>query len=80
MSEMTCQDLEDALGDWFDGTLADTVLVVIEKHIGNCAHCGKQVALYRATVALCRQLPHAPEPLPEAFATRLRALILSDGE
>ena len=78
MSEMTCQDLEDALGDYFDGSVADTILVIIEKHMGSCEHCGRQVALYRATVALCRQLPHAPEPLPDEFAARLRRMILSE--
>lgn len=76
MSEMTCQDLEEILGDYFDGSVADTVLVIIERHMGSCGHCGQQVALYRATVALCRKLPEAPEPLNEAFAARLRHLIL----
>ena len=78
MSEMTCQELEDILDEWLAGELADTVLVIVDKHLGNCAHCGKQVALYKATVAVCRALPRTPEVLSDGFAARLRRLILLD--
>lgn len=80
MSDMTCQDLEDILDDWLAGELVDTVLIIVEKHLGECSHCGKQVALYRATVALCRRLPETPLPLSDEFASKLRKMILVDKE
>lgn len=80
MTAMTCQELEDLLGDWLAGELASGVLLILESHVGECSHCGEQAALYRATVAICRRLSLTPEPLSEAFAAKLRRMILVDEE
>ncbi len=78
MTEVTCDDLQELLGDWVGGDLAHTVIVLIETHLGKCPGCGNKVALYRATIWLARSLPAHTDPLSPAFEHRLRRMLLAE--
>lgn len=80
MTEVTCEDLQDMLGEWVAGDLAETIVVIIQTHIGGCPGCGNKVALYRATICVARALPDHTEPLPPSFEARLRRMILAEQE
>ena len=80
MTEVTCEDLQDLLGDWVGGDLAHAVVLLIETHLGTCPGCGEKVALYRAVILLARALPACPDALPPSFEDRLRRMLLTEEE
>ena len=79
MTELSCDDLQDLLGDLVADELTPEVIIVVERHLCDCPGCGGRLALYRATIILTRALPRHADPLPEAFAARMRKLLLTDG-
>ena len=79
MTDLTCDDLQDLLGDLVAGDLAVDVVVIVERHLGTCPHCGGRLELYKATIILTRALPRNPDPLPPAVEARLRRRMLTDG-
>jgi len=77
VTEMTCDDWQELLGDLVAGELAGDVVVVFEHHLCGCPPCVTKLELYRATISLSRCLHCHPEPLPPAFAAKLRRVLLS---
>lgn len=79
MTEMTCDDWQELLGDLVAGELAVEMVVVFEQHLCDCPPCVTKLELYRATISLSRCLHCHPEPLPPAVEARLRrALLMGD--
>ena len=60
---MNCQDYEDQLGDYIDGTLAATLRAEVEAHLHACAPCRLVVEDFQAIRAMTRELePLTPSP------------------
>lgn len=72
MTEFTCEQFAEQLFEFVEGHLADFALISIHAHLGQCPHCGRMVATYRATVLMTRALPRANAKLPEGMELRLR--------
>ncbi|MBZ2186442.1 MAG: zf-HC2 domain-containing protein [Bryobacter sp.] len=86
MDPMRCQEMEELLCDYVDGTLSAEGKAVFEEHAASCASCGELVAevmgavqfMERAAVVeppqelLTRILYHTPKaaPLVEVLANR----------
>ena len=76
--DMTCRELVDFLGAYFDEELADDVRVEFDEHLDACPECSAYVESYRTTVALAKDALRNPdEPVPASVPETLVKAILS---
>ena len=66
---MTCADLEIALCDYLDGTLAPAGKAEVEHHLSACAACGELARDAGAALGFIERVPEI-EPPPE-LVTRM---------
>lgn len=71
---MTCEELAEILGDYFDDVLTVEIRATFDTHVTECPSCGTSVEIYNLTVRVTRALPKC-DPLPEQFERRLRAAL-----
>lgn len=76
---MTCQELLEHLAAYVAHELDADVLVLLERHVGECATCGAVVETYRLTIVVARALPAQCDPLPAGVADRLKAALAREG-
>ena len=76
MTPLTCDQLNDLLGDILNDEMELHVRAEVEIHLGVCPHCGGLVAACRATITVTRALPKC-DPLPADLEARLRKLLKS---
>ncbi len=72
MVDLTCRELIEFLGEYFEGGLPSENRAVFEAHIGICPPCKAYLENYRDTVDLvsgaCEDLEASvPEEVPEAL-------------
>jgi hypothetical protein len=75
---VNCQQLVDALLDFFGGELSAEQRRHIEDHLCKCPPCVRIVETYRLTITVTAKLTY--KPLPSAFAERLRKLLGCDDQ
>jgi anti-sigma factor RsiW len=68
---MTCEELADLLLDFVGGDVTPEQRATFEEHLCACKPCVIVMEEYRLTIRLTKALPRC-EPIPEAFARRLR--------
>jgi len=71
---MTCQELDERLDDWVDGTLAAETAAEVEAHLASCPRCQEQERRMRQLLAHAASLPRSvtpPRDLWPAIARRL---------
>ena len=76
--QMTCQEVNEFLADYLDGTLPWRQRLSFNLHLMICQHCRQYMASYAATVRLTKSLRQAteqqvPEELVRAILTARRA-------
>jgi hypothetical protein len=71
---MTCREWQELLADLAAGELDAMQTRRCRDHVRRCGACARDWADYQRVRCLARQLP--AEPLPDALALRLQALIL----
>jgi anti-sigma factor RsiW len=77
-SEMTCRELVDFLGAYFDGELSEDVRGRFEEHLAACPECTAYVATYRDTVKLAKRAFQDPDdPVPAGVPDDLVRAILA---
>jgi hypothetical protein len=59
---MTCQDLDERLDDWVDGTLAADQAAEVRVHLSGCPHCQEQERRMRQLLAHAASLPRSVTP------------------
>ena len=59
---MTCQELDERLDDWVDGTLAAGAAAELEVHLASCARCQEQERRTRQLLAHAASLPRSVSP------------------
>lgn len=52
---LTCREMADFLGDYFDGSLPDGQKREFERHLAVCPPCIHYLESYKTTVALAKQ-------------------------
>ena len=73
---MTCNSLNEALGDYLDGRLAPAETRDVERHLEVCDHCSALVTDLRTIRASAFMLDRH-QPAPEAW-TRLQAAVATE--
>jgi hypothetical protein len=76
---VTCQELLEHLAAYVAHELDADVLVLLERHAGECKHCGQVVETYKLTLVVVKALPAACDPLPEGVADRLKSALAREG-
>ncbi len=59
---MTCQELDERLDDWVDGTLAADAAAEVQAHLAGCPHCQEQERRMRQLLAHAASLPRSVTP------------------
>jgi anti-sigma factor RsiW len=70
-----CVKLFSRLSEYIDNELDEVTCQDIEQHLANCKPCKVCLETLKRTVALCRNMKD--QPVPEAFSTRLKAILQS---
>jgi len=78
-SEIECRQIAELLGDYFDGTLPQRTVELLEWHIDGCAPCVAFINTYRTTIAATRKLPQTGMP-PELKKRLLQVLSVQRSE
>lgn len=60
MSNVSCRQLTELLGDYVDGTLPESQHECVDRHIEYCAACRAFINTYKATVSAVNRLGAAP--------------------
>lgn len=76
---MTCQELLELLAEYVAQELEADVLVLFEKHVGECPSCGGVVETYKLTLVVVKSLPQQCDPLPDEVSNRLKAALAREG-
>lgn len=76
---MTCQELLEHLAAYVAQELEADVVVLLERHVGECKTCGGVVETYKLTLVVVKALPQHCDPLPDAVANRLKAALAREG-
>jgi anti-sigma factor RsiW len=71
---MRCRDLLDALSDYVDGELDESLCADIEEHLKDCNPCRVEVDTVKKTVTLFRD--HLPYEIPLTVQDRLHRVLL----
>lgn len=58
---MTCRELVDFLGAYFDGELAEDVRRRFDEHLAGCSECSTYLATYRDSVKLAKTAYQSPD-------------------
>lgn len=61
---LTCQQMSDFLGEYFDCTLPKEQRSEFERHLAVCPPCIHYLESYKRTVALARQSTATAAPMP----------------
>lgn len=67
---ITCDDVEEMLGDYTDGELIPTLHARLASHIEECEHCRDIEMQYRAIIKLAKAL--RDRPVPQSVKSNLR--------
>jgi len=59
---MTCQELDERLDDWVDGTLVAEATAEVEAHLDSCPDCRKRERRMRQLLAHAASLPRSVTP------------------
>lgn len=59
---MTCQELDERLDDWVDGTLPRALASQVEAHLGTCDPCRRREQQLRRVLAHASALPRSVTP------------------
>jgi len=70
---MRCRDLLDALSDYVDGELDESLCTDIEEHLKDCNPCRVEVDTFKKTVALFKD--NLPYEIPLAVQDRLHRVL-----
>jgi predicted anti-sigma-YlaC factor YlaD len=70
---MQCRDLLDALSDYVDGDLDESVCAGIEEHLKGCNPCRVEVDTVKRTVALFKD--NLPYEIPLPVQDRLHRIL-----
>ena len=62
---LSCEDVNDFIVEYLEGTLDDRTRRRFEKHIANCPACSTYLDQYRETVTLVKEEAAPPEPPEE---------------
>lgn len=71
-----CLAMFEKLSAYIDNELDDLTCQKIEAHARDCIPCQACLETLRQTIGMCRSLATDEEPVPEAFSSRLKSLIL----
>jgi anti-sigma factor RsiW len=81
---LTCRELIDFLGEYFEGGLAPAQRDEFERHLAVCPSCLVYLETYKSTIVLSRAAfadeecePDAPQTLPAEVPEALIAAILA---
>lgn len=75
---MTCRELIDFLGAYFDGELSRDVRLRFEEHLAACPECSAYLETYRQTLKLAKDAFHEmDDPVPADVPEDLVKAILS---
>jgi len=55
MTNLTCREMTDFLGDYLDGSLALAERCLFDKHLADCPECVAYLRSYAETIRLARQ-------------------------
>jgi anti-sigma factor RsiW len=72
---MTCEEIQDRLDEYVDGSLAEAEFQAVELHLGECEACRREERLLRALLAHAEALPEEKMPARDLWAgiaTRIR--------
>src|SRR2546428_13444240 len=72
-SEIECRQIAELLGDYFDGTLPQRTVELLEWPIDGCAPCIAFINTYRTTIAATRKLPGSG--MPPDLKKQLRKMV-----
>lgn len=67
---MDCQQIDEYILAYCDGTLSPELTVLLDEHLQNCHYCRKMVDLYRMETEILSVAPDIP-PLSEDFSLRI---------
>ena len=67
--EVSCEELNQLLIDYVDGTLSSDDHTRLEAHFTDCPNCLAMMKTYRETIAFCREL--FSHSMPFEIRTRL---------
>jgi anti-sigma factor RsiW len=70
---MRCRDLLDAISDYVDGELDESLCADIEEHLKGCNPCRVEVDTVKRTVTLFKD--HLPYEIPLAVQDRLHRVL-----
>ena len=70
---MHCRDLLDALSDYVDGELDESLCSDIEEHLKGCNPCRVEVDTVKRTVTLFKD--HLPYEIPLPVQDRLQSVL-----
>jgi predicted anti-sigma-YlaC factor YlaD len=62
----TCEEIIEALSDYFDGDLGQEDSVGVRNHLGRCGTCLAFADSFRRTIELCRAYEPGVKPQPLA--------------
>lgn len=71
---LTCEDVNDFLIDYLDGTLDENMRERFEAHIAKCEQCRRYLEQYRQTVDMVKEFDEMPEPPDELVEKTLTFL------
>ena len=67
---MDCQQIDDYIWAYCDGTLSPELTVELDEHLNNCHYCRKMVDLCRMETEILAAAPDIP-PLNDDFSRRV---------
>jgi anti-sigma factor RsiW len=62
---VTCRELIDFLGEYFDGELPRDVRLRFDEHLAACPECSAYLETYRATVRFAKDALRLDDPVAE---------------
>jgi anti-sigma factor RsiW len=76
VDEITCREFVELVTDYWEGTLPEDRLELVEEHLVMCDWCVTYVEQVQATVDALAALP--PEPVPDRLLDALSAALGED--
>jgi len=76
MTNLTCREMTDFLGDYLDGSLALAERRLFDKHLADCPECVAYLRSYAETIRLARQI-REDDALPASIPDELVRAILA---
>ena len=69
-----CRLMFEKLSEYIDNELDEVTCSEIERHMKACINCQVCLATLKRVIDLCKNMK--PEPVPQAFSSRLKELTL----